>query len=106
MIDFYITFEDMPAAEAAARKALEARPAACASILTGPRSYLRRNGAIVAETEILMVPKTSSGEAGKSGRFIAENHPYDNPAIFLYDGGTANQSHLDWVAAETRTEQS
>lgn len=104
MIELHVTFGDEDSAVALARKALEARLAACASILPGLRSLYRWNGAVNDEAETLMILKTSEARAEELSRLIAENHPYETPAIIRHDNVTANPDYLSWIAGETGTE--
>jgi Uncharacterized protein involved in tolerance to divalent cations len=103
MIELHVTFADMESARALSRRAVEARLAACANILPGVTSIYRWQGRIEEETETLAILKTSDEQAGALARFVADNHPYETPAIVRHENVTANESYLDWIAAETGT---
>lgn len=91
----------MASAEPLARKALEARLAACANIIPSVRSLYWWNGKIEDETETLAIFKTSNEQADALAAFIAEHHPYETPAIIRHDNVSANRDYEAWVDAET-----
>lgn len=103
MIELHVTFGDPQSAAAVARKALEARLAACANILPDIRSLYWWNGQITEEAETLMIFKTSETKASELAALVAENHPYDVPAIIRHDHVTATDDYLAWVDVETGT---
>ena len=104
MIELHVTFGDADSAVAVARKALEARLAACANILPDVRSLYWWDGEIADEAETLMILKTSDGKAEQLAGLVAENHPYDTPAIIRHDNVTATGDYLAWIDAETGAE--
>jgi periplasmic divalent cation tolerance protein len=105
VIELHVTFPDMKSAEALARKALEARLAACANIVPNVRSLYWWKGKIEDETEVFAIFKTSHGQADALAAFIAKHHPYETPAIIRHDKVSANADYEAWVEAETSGEQ-
>lgn len=101
MIEFHVTFADMESAEALARKALEARLAACANIVPGVRSLYWWKGRIEDEQEVLAVFKTSDERADALATFVAEHHPYETPAIVRHVDVSANPDYEAWIETET-----
>ncbi len=80
----------------AARKALEARVAACVSI-TNVRSLYWWEGKIVDDNEYLAIYKTLRSEVDKLRRLIKENHPYSVPEIVELSMNDVSKSYLNWM---------
>ncbi|MCV0395193.1 MAG: divalent-cation tolerance protein CutA [Rhizobiaceae bacterium] len=101
MIELHVTYADGAEARRLARAVVEARHAACANIVENVSSIYRWEGAIEEETETLVIFKTSEARAAAAEAFIAENHPYDVPAIIRHTAVEVNDDYARWVEEET-----
>lgn len=102
MIDFHVTFESAEDARRLARAALQARLAACVNIVEGVSSLYWWQDTIEEEAEVLAIFKTSAARADQLATFLAENHPYDTPAILRHGNIIANDDFERWVEEETK----
>lgn len=75
----YCPCPDADVAEALARTLLENRLAVCVNIIPAVTSLFVWDGQIVQETEVVMVVKTLTPKEASDN--LAQNHPYDTPAI-------------------------
>ncbi|MGE0829518.1 MAG: divalent-cation tolerance protein CutA [Hyphomonadaceae bacterium] len=100
----YATWPDAAAAEACAAALIEARLAACVTILPAARSTFRWNEKIIIEAESLMLAKTTLAQAAAARELIAARHPYEIPCILgiSIDSNNSDASYLAWLAGETR----
>ena len=101
MIELHVTYGSEAEARAQARRVIEARQAACANIIGTVRSLYWWKGAIEEEDETLVIFKTSEAKAAAAEAFIAENHPYETPAVIRHANVGANDSYARWVEEET-----
>lgn len=93
-----------PDAESAARIArilVEERLAACVNRLAGLRSTYRWRGAVLEETEVLLVIKTTRARFDALRGRLLELHPYEVPELVALEIGAGHGAYLDWIAAET-----
>lgn len=88
-------------AEALARACVEARLAACVSLLPGLRSVFRWNGAIDTAEETLLVIKTRRACYPALEAWVKARHPYELPEIVAVPVTLGLQPYLDWIARET-----
>jgi periplasmic divalent cation tolerance protein len=89
-------------AERLARRAVEARLAACVQIVGPVRSVFRWDGQIAVESEWQVVAKTAADRVADLTEVLVAEHPYDVPEVIatpIVDGYTP---YLDWVVDETR----
>src|SRR5688572_31910899 len=64
-------------ADALARELVEARLAACVSVLPAQTSTYRWKGGIETQKERLLVIKTAASRIGGVWKFIRDRHPYE-----------------------------
>ncbi len=96
LVLMFTTCPDQEVAERLADGALTAGLAAC--ILKTPVDSLYDwQGKRVAEGEVVALFKTSVAKADDLEKWLAENHPYEVPAIIRI-GARANESYADWLA--------
>jgi periplasmic divalent cation tolerance protein len=97
----YTTWPDAEAAEAAGRRLINERLAACVNILPQVRSIWRDGEEVTTGSEVVMLIKTSSPLAPTAAARTAALHPYDIPAVLELPVGTAatGQAWLDWLEA-------
>lgn len=85
-----------------ARTLVEDRLAACVNRVPGIASTYRWQGAIVEDTEDLLVIKTTRDRLEALLARIREIHPYTVPEVLALEVVEGATSYLDWVTAETR----
>ena len=96
------TCPDAAAAETLAAALVEARVAACASVLPGLRSVYRWRGAVERAEEALLLVKTTFDRLPALQAAVLARHPYELPEILAVAVGSGLDRYLDWVRAETR----
>jgi periplasmic divalent cation tolerance protein len=101
----YATWPADDAVIACARDLVEARLAACVTILDGGRSTFRWDDQIQEEAECVMLVKTTLNQADKARAAIIAAHPYDLPCVLVLpvDATHSNADFLAWIAKETAT---
>lgn len=102
--DVLVVFVAAPAsaAEGLARGLVDARVAACVSVLPGARSIYRWRGEIHDDPEHLLVAKTTRARYDALEAAVRAAHPYEVPEILALPAARGLPDYLAWVAAETR----
>lgn len=100
MIEFHVTFADVPSARSVARLALERRLAACVNLVPQVVSLYWWRERIEEETEVLAILKTSDARADALAAFLEAEHPYDTPAIIRHRP-VAGADYARWIDDET-----
>lgn len=95
---------DAACARALAGHLVEARLAACASILAPCRSVYRWNGKIEDAEEVPLLIKTTAGRYPALEAAIRAHHPYELPEIVAVPLTHGLPAYLGWVATETTDE--
>ena len=90
------------AAEGLARGLLDARLAACVSVLPQINSLYWWEGKVTADTEALLLIKTEDALVEELCAVLRERHPYDVPEILYYPVECGNPDYLEWVAGEVK----
>ncbi|MCU0882736.1 MAG: divalent-cation tolerance protein CutA [Hyphomonadaceae bacterium] len=93
----YTTWPDAEEAEAAGRRLINERLAACVNILPQVRSIWRDGDEVATSSEVVMVIKTSSDLAPAASARTQALHPYDIPAILELPVGPA-ATGTAWLA--------
>lgn len=93
---------DRPSAEALASTLVEARLAACVSILAPCRSVYRWQGAVEAADEVPLLIKTSAARYAALEAAIRAQHPYELPEVIALPIAQGLPDYLAWISAETR----
>ena len=87
------------AAEKLARRAVEARLAACVQIVAIESVY--RWEGLQQEAEWRLEMKTQAALAEKLMAWLPEHHPYDEPELIAIPVLHASEAYAQWVAGET-----
>ncbi|MBC7362808.1 MAG: divalent-cation tolerance protein CutA [Candidatus Aminicenantes bacterium] len=95
------TFPDEPKAKAAARALLEAKLAACCTLLPGTSFYWWEDR-INEEAEVVMMIKTRSSLYTDLEKKLREIHPYEVPEIIALPIIKGSQNYLDWINEVTK----
>lgn len=93
----YTTLDDEEAAKALARKAVEAKLAACVHIQ--PITSVYEWNGIQEDAEIRLMFKTSQAAWPKLKDLILQSHPYDEPALWAVEIADGADSFLNWIDA-------
>jgi periplasmic divalent cation tolerance protein len=97
MIVVFTTTSSAEESEILARKIVEARLAACVQVLPQMKSFYFWEGAIQAETEHLLLIKTSDEKFDELKSFIESNHSYTVPEIVALKAEKVSESYLKWL---------
>ena len=97
----YTTYPSIVEAEAAGRKIVERRLAACVNILPGMISHYRWEGKVERAEEAAMFVKTRASVADAVSDAVKELHSYDTPAIVVLPLESVEKTYLAWLLAET-----
>ena len=101
----HLVFCSCPDTDTAQRLAaglVQARLAACASVLPAMRSVYRWQGAVEQADEVLLLAKTATARLPALIEQLRSLHPYELPEILAVEAGTGLPAYLDWVADATR----
>lgn len=99
LVLIYTTWPDMASAEATGRALVAGRLAACVNILPGMVSVYAWQGAIERAEEVVMIIKTSAARRDAVMAAVAEQHPYETPAILVTDVAAVHPAYGAWVVA-------
>ncbi|MDJ0860308.1 MAG: divalent-cation tolerance protein CutA [Dinoroseobacter sp.] len=97
-----VTCPDIETARSIARSALERKLVACANVLPGVESHFWWEGQVSHESEVLLVLKTTDAHRAHLVALVAQEHPYDLPAL-TWSADGAPDAVTDWIAAETKS---
>lgn len=95
------TAPDENAATKLAEGLVEARLAACVSVIPGLRSFYRWQGTIETNTEVQLLIKTRAGRFDELAAWIEANHPYDVPEIVALPAERVSEGYLYWAIEQT-----
>jgi periplasmic divalent cation tolerance protein len=105
MTDKVIVLTTCASAEQAgsiARRLVEARLAACVSVVPAVRSYYRWQGAIESSEEHLLLIKSSRELAGELQQEIGKLHSYELPEFLVLPVVDGSEEYLGWLGRELR----
>ena len=98
----YTTWPSVVEAEAAGRKIVEQRLAACVNILPGMISHYWWRGAIERAEETVMIVKTRASLAEAVGAMVKEMHAYETPAIMVLPVESLDPDYHAWIVSEAQ----
>jgi len=101
----HLVFCSCPDADTAQRLAVtlvEARLAACVSVLPPMRSTYRWQGTVEQAEEVLLLAKTAADRVPALVERLQALHPYELPEIVAVESAAGLPAYLDWVAESTR----
>jgi periplasmic divalent cation tolerance protein len=101
----YTTYPSVVEAEAAGRRLVEDKLAACVNILPGMISIYRWEGAIERGNEAVMIVKTRASLAAAVQGAVREMHSYATPAILTIPIESVDGPYLAWLVGETEAAQ-
>jgi periplasmic divalent cation tolerance protein len=95
-------FPDAATASALAKTLLDERLVACANIMPVMLSLFEWNGERGEATEAGVLFKTDVALLARAMARLAEEHPYEEPAILAWHCDAASPGTAAWLAALTR----
>ena len=101
----HLVFCSCPDSDTAQRLAaalVEARLAACVSLLPPMRSVYRWQGAVEQADEVLLLVKTTRARYPALEARLPALHPYELPELVAVESAGGLPAYLQWVATETR----
>jgi len=90
------------AANRAARRLVEDRVVACATVVSNGRAHHRWNGKLRAEPSVLLWAKTTAARARAAVRAVRDGHPDEVPEILVFPVSAGHSPYLAWIAREVR----
>jgi periplasmic divalent cation tolerance protein len=101
IIILYTTLPSLDAAEALGRFLVESSLAACVNIAPAGVSIFRWQGKVERAEEVFMIVKTRKSLQGETMKAIADRHPYETPALLVFDVAVAGDPYKTWLLNET-----
>lgn len=102
MVMIYSTFPDTATATQVGEALVEQEFAACVNILPQMTSIYRWEGKLMRDAEAVMLVKTRSSLATRVVNEIVTLHPYDTPAVLVFEIASGAPDYLGWLLAQTR----
>ena len=97
----YTTLDTRDAAETLAETLVAGQLAACVNIVGPMISVYQWDGAVTRDEEFALWIKTTALRLEDTLAAIAEAHPYDTPAIAVFDADPRGDAYIHWLAAGT-----
>lgn len=98
----YTTFPNETKAAEVAEAVVAGGLAACANILPGAHSIYLWQGKLQREQEAVAIMKTSRACSAAAIACIRQHHPYDTPAIVVFQIDSGSPDYLTWIAEQTK----
>lgn len=86
------------AADALARRLVEARVAACVNVIPRVASTYRWNEAVERADEALLIVKTTSARFEELRGTVLAHHPYELPEVIAVDIAAGHAPYLEWIS--------
>jgi periplasmic divalent cation tolerance protein len=97
----YTTYPSLVEAEAAGRRLVEEKLAACVNILPQMVSIYRWKGAVERADEVVMLVKTRAALAVQVGEAVRRGHSYELPAVVVLPIKGGDADYLGWIRTES-----
>jgi periplasmic divalent cation tolerance protein len=94
---FFTTFSKKEAAVQFAQTALREKWAACLNIIEGISSYYYWKDELNADSEILVIGKTTAGAFKKLKSRFKSVHPYELPELVAFSVKDGLPAYLNWI---------
>jgi periplasmic divalent cation tolerance protein len=89
-------------AESLAEGLVEARLAACVSILPGAVSIYRWKGRVRRDAESILVIKTTVPKLRALERWVLARHPYEVPEFVALPVSSGSKKYFSWLTDQVR----
>jgi len=100
------TLDDAEKAAEFARGLVDARLAACVSVLPGARSFYRwQSEEIREDAEHVLLIKTHRDKLTQVEKFFRDRHSYDCPEFLALDAAGISPAYRDWLWRELNLNQ-
>jgi periplasmic divalent cation tolerance protein len=96
-----VTVPGIEVGTALARSVVESRLATCGNVIPGLTSVYRWNGRVEADSEALILFKTSKAMVWALKEEVVKLHPYEVPEFLVLPVASGHLPYLEWVARET-----
>lgn len=97
----FCTCPDLAVAESLAQALVDARIAACVTLLPQARSVYRWQGAIERSDEVQLLIKTTRERWPALQAAVLEHHPYELPELIAVEVAAGLDRYLDWIGEST-----
>ena len=97
----YTTYPSLVEAEAAGRRLVDEKLAACVNILPQMISIYRWKGAVERADEVVMLVKTRAALAAQVGEAVRRRHSYELPAVVVLPVAGGDANYLAWIRTES-----
>lgn len=98
----YITVPNVAEAQKISKLLIDAQLIACANILPGMQSIYRWEGAVVEDTEVLLLTKTRKDLLEELTACVKANHSYTCPCIVSFGIEYIETAYLSWLKQELK----
>ena len=92
-----VTAPDLKTARLLAKAALQARLAACATLVPKIESHYWWQGKLERGNEVLLLFKTSNARLAALEKCILGKHPYDTPEFLMMPLSKGTERYLAWI---------
>ncbi len=99
----YVTASSQEEAKDLAKKAVEARLAACANVYPQITSFYWWEGKLNQDQEASVIFKTWADKVEKLIEHLKEWHSYSCPCVLAWPIEKGNQAFIAWIEQETRS---
>ncbi len=99
----YVTASSQEEAKDLAKKAVEARLAACANVYPQITSFYWWEGKLNQDQEASVIFKTWADKVEKLIERLKEWHSYSCPCVLAWPIEKGNQAFIAWIEQETRS---
>lgn len=97
------TFPNQEVAERVITELVEARLAACGTLLPGAHSIYHWNGAVQRDAEVLAIFKLPAEAYPRFKQALLERHPYETPEIAAFDPSDVSADYANWVLSSCKS---
>ena len=97
-----VTAPNLLTARKLAKAALQRRTAACVNLVPRIESYYWWLKKIRADSEVLLILKTTKAKLPSLEELILANHPYDTPEFLVLNLSKGSQRYLNWLTESVR----
>jgi periplasmic divalent cation tolerance protein len=102
VIWIYTTLPGLPEAETMAGRLVRERLAACVNIIPGVVSVYEWKGQIERSQECGCFVKTTAARRDAAMAVIKDGHPYDTPALLIFEADMVSPDFAAWIVEQTR----
>jgi periplasmic divalent cation tolerance protein len=82
---------------------VEARLAACGTVIPSVHSFYHWEGRLQREHEAILIVKTSAAKAAAAQDYIRRHHSYELPEILQLDVNGGSAEYLEWLLKEVES---